>query len=383
MLLWIAMAVLTAAASLAILVPLGRSRAGAVSADPSARAIYRDQLTELDRDRERGLIGEAETDAARLEISRRLLKTDEASAADPAGSSPVRALATFAAVIAIPLIAVGTYLALGSPNLIDQPIAERRAAAADPELESLVLKVETHLAQDPEDGKGWEVLGPVYMRVGRFDDAARAFDNSRRILGATPERDAFFGEAVTRAHGGLVTEEARTAFERALQGDPGNARARFYLAVALSQSGRKDEAIAAWNGLIADSPADAPWLPVAKAELEKVQGGSAGPVATGPMASSQAAPGPTAADVAAASQQTPAARQQMIEGMVAGLAARLDASPDDAEGWARLFRAYIVLGRPADAQAALDKARKALAGNSTVLAAVEKAAADNGVGTAP
>lgn len=375
MLIWIVMAVLTAAASLAVLLPLGRRQQAAAG---EAGSIYRDQLSELDRDRERGLIGTAEAEAARIEIARRLLKeTERGPEAQGSGGSP-RRFAVLAAVIGVPLIAIGTYLALGTPEYPDQPLAERRQVADDPELDGLVAKVEAHLAQAPDDGKGWEVLAPVYARLGRFADSVRAYDNARRLLGATPERDALYGEALTRLHGGLVTAEAQQAFEAAVKADPTDARARFYLAVALGQSGRKDEAIAAWKALIGSAPADAPWLAAAKAELARLDGSA-------PAEMAPAAPGPTAAQVAAAANQTPEQRQQMIEGMVSGLAARLDASPDDAEGWARLFRAYIVLGRPQDAGAALERARKALAVKPDVLAAVEKAAADAGVtaGTVP
>ena len=371
MLLWITMAVLTAAASLVVLAPLGRARTVEDPDGQPARSIYRDQLSELDRDRERGLIGDAEAEAARLEISRRLLKTDEPRTDRSTGQNRTYRFAVVAAVVILPLIAVGTYLAIGSPQLPDQPLSARQQASGDGEIDALVARVESHLAADPEDGQGWEVIGPVYMRMGRFEDAARAFDNARRILGATPEREALFAEALMRANGGLVTAEARQILERVVAADPGNVRARFYLAVALGQSGRKDEAVAAWSSLIAAAPADAPWLPVAKTELATLTGAPAPPT-----------PGPTAEDVAAAASQTPAEQQQMIEGMVSGLAARLDAAPDDAGGWARLFRAYIVLGRQADAEAALERARAALAGNPATLAAVEQAALESGLGKA-
>jgi cytochrome c-type biogenesis protein CcmH len=233
-------------------------------------------------------------------------------------------------------------------------------------------KVEAHLAKQPEDGQGWEVIAPIYARLGRNDDAVRAFDNARRILGATSDREALYGEAVTRAHGGLVTADARAAFDRALAQDKGNVRARFYMAMALGQSGQTQPAIAAWRSLIDGAPSDATWLPIAQTELATLEGR--------PSPAMQAnAPGPTAAQVAATAGQTPAERQQMIEGMVSGLAAKLDATPDDTEGWARLFRAYMVMGRPADAEAAYGRAKTALAAKPDLLAAIEKAARDNGI----
>lgn len=377
MLLWIVMAVLTAAASLAVLVPLGRPLRSDAGADPSARSIYRDQLDELTRDNERGLIADGEADAARTEIMRRLLKAEPTAPTD-GKLRDGRLGAVLVAAVAIPLIAVATYLALGSPGLVDQPAATRTIPkGSDEELDALVAKVEQHLGSNPEDGKGWEVLGPVYLQQGRFDDAVRAFENARRILGPTADRDALVGEAITKAHGGVVTVDAKAAFDRALVEQPDHPRALFYTALGLGQAGRKDEAVAAWSKLIAASPPDAPWLGAAREQLARLDGTA---TATAPAAAGPVAPGPTAEDMAAAAEKTPQDRQAMIEGMVAGLAARLDTAPEDVGGWARLFRAYIVLGRMADAEAALGRARTALASKPDLLAQVESAAAENGIG---
>lgn len=377
MLLWIVMAVLTAAASLAVLIPLGRpTHAGANSG--AARSIYRDQLDELARDRERGLIGDAEAEAARIEISRRLLNSDSNTQTAPTSSRPTYRIERLVAVVAIPLIAIGSYLYVGSPQIADQPIASREAEpSAQGNVDDLIAKVEAHLAANPEDGRGWEILSPIYMRLGRYDDAVRALGNAKRLLGSTADRESLYGEALTRASGNVVTEEARAAFDKALKFDPEDVRSRFYIAFSLGQSGHKGEAIAAWKALIASAPADAAWLSTAQAELAQLQ-----PTATVLPATPVApdAPGPTAADVAAAAEQTPAERQQMIEGMVSGLAARLETDPTDTTGWERLFRAYMVLGQPADAKAALLRARAALVEKPDLLAVVEQAAHDIGIG---
>ena len=378
MLLWIAMAVLTAAASLAVLIPLGRQTHAASHAG-AARSIYRDQLQELARDRERGLIGEAEAEAARIEISRRLLHSDSGVDAGTTAPHPAYRIERLVAVVVIPLLAIGAYLYVGSPQLADSPAASQQAATAtEGSVEDLIAKVEGHLAANPEDGRGWEVLSPIYMRLGRFDDAVRALGNARRLLGSTAERESLYGEALTRASGDVVTEEARAAFDKALKFDPDDVRSRFYIAMALGQSGRKDEATAAWKALIATAPADAAWLSAAKAQLAQYQ-----PTPTVPPVAASAvpeAPGPSASDIAAAAEQTPAERQQMIEGMVSGLAAKLDADPLDTSGWERLFRAYMVLGKPDEGKAALDRARAYLVERPDLLTVVEQAAHDIGIG---
>ncbi len=374
MLLWIVMALLAAAASLAVLVPLARAGRTGSAAGP-ALSIYRDQMSEVDRDLGRGLIAESEAEAARTEIGRRLIRAGIPEVVKAAGR---RSGPRIAAVVAIaaPVLALGIYLALGSPDLPDQPLAARLSTPLEQQdVAALVARVEAHLATNPEDGAGWEVIGPVYLRMGRYDDAVRAFGNALRLLGSNAERETALGDALVRASNGLITADARAAFERANRLAPQAIAPRFYLAVALSQDGRKDDAIAAWQALLKGAPAGAAWVPLAERWVAQLQGTAAPP----PASATPAQPGPNAADVQAAGDMTPEQRVAMINGMVGQLAARLDSNPDDAEGWARLVRSYMVLGRAEDAKAALAKARTALAGKSDRLAVVEAEARSAGL----
>jgi cytochrome c-type biogenesis protein CcmH len=266
----------------------------------------------------------------------------------------------------MPFAALALYLVLGSPELPGEPLAARlNAPTQQQDVATLVARVEDHLKQSPDDGKGWEIVAPVYMRLGRPEDAAQAYANVIRILGSTAEREADRGEALVAAARGTVSADAHAAFDRANRLDPAALRPRFYLALALGQDGKRDEAIAAWQGLLAGAPEDQPWVKVARAELAKLEAGTA--------------PGPTGADVAAAGNMPPEQRLAMIEGMVGSLAAKLEENPADGEGWARLLRSYMVLGRPDDAKTALAKARTALAANAAVLADVNRAAKEAGV----
>jgi cytochrome c-type biogenesis protein CcmH len=350
MLQWIAMAVLTAAASLAILAPLYRARIGG-AAERAAAAVYRDQLAEIDRDVARGIVTGDEAAAARAEIGRRLIKEATAGDAPPARGGDLR-LAVLAAAVGVPLAAVALYLALGEPSATDSPLAARQNLPLEQQDEAILLaRIEAHLASAPDDGEGWAVVAPVYSRIGRHDDAVRAYSNAIRILGPDADRESGLGEAITAANGGVVTNEARQAFERALALAPGAVRPRFYLALARGQDGDTAAAIAAWRALLADAPPEgAPWVEAARAELARLAG--------------QAAPGPTQDDVAAAAALGADERAAMIEGMVASLAERLASQPNDPEGWMRLIRSYAVLGRTSDAAAALARARQIFAGDA-------------------
>ena len=374
--LWIAMAVLAAATSLSVLAPLYRASRGARSERGQALAIYRDQLGEVDRDLDRGVIGETEAKAARTEISRRLLRAGQESEEGGTAASPrPRSVATMA-IIAMPLAALAFYLFVGSPEMPAEPLAARLSAPTDKQdIATLVARIEAHLATNPDDGKGWQILAPVYLRLGRYDEAVKAYGNVIRLLGSTADTESDLGEALMSASGGTVTADARAAFERAAKLDPTSVRPRFYLALALGQAGKTDEAIAAWKALLDGAPKTAPWVAVAQSELAKLEGGTTTAVTEG----AAAPPGPTAADVKAAGEMSASDRMAMIEGMVQQLAAKLAANPADGPGWARLIRSYMVLGKADDAKAALAKARDALAGDATALDSVNQAAKAAGV----
>jgi cytochrome c-type biogenesis protein CcmH len=353
--LWIAMGVLAAIAALAVMFPLFRPIPMA-SGHRWAGAIYRDQLSELRRDVDDGRIAGAEAEAARVEIARRLIHAEADTQAAMSDDRSWRAIST-ALIIAAPVVALGIYLMTGSPNFPDAPLAARMIAPPDEsDLGALVARTEAYLAENPDDGAGWEVIGPVYLRMGRYDEAAAAFARVIEQLGANVTREANLGEAITAANDGRVTDEAQAAFQRAIALEPGHDRSRFYLARGLEQGGHDAEAAVAWAELLADAPLGAPWAKVARVSLREAN------ARLGIEGSSE--PAPTSEDIAAAADMSAGDRLQMIEGMVANLADRLESEPDDPEGWARLIRSYIVLEKRREAQLALVDARSVLAAGS-------------------
>jgi cytochrome c-type biogenesis protein CcmH len=352
MILWVIFALMTAAAIFAVVWPLGR--APRASAGGSDLAVYKDQLKEIDSDRASGLIGEAEAEAARLEISRRLLAAAEPppgarNTATGSRKSERRRVAAVAALAILTLGPLGFYIALGSPNIPGEPAFARVTIPKGHEsIASLVSQVEAHLAASPNDGAGWEVLAPVYTRLGRFDDAVQARKKALQLNGPTATREADLGEAETAAASGVVTAEAKAAFERAVASDPKEAKARYFLGVAAEQDGRNDEAATIWRSMLAEAPAGAPWAGFVRQALARVSGA---PVATVE---------PSSADISAAADMSAGARRDMIRGMVARLADRLHDNGADVEGWLRLVRAYVVLGDRTKAKDAAAEAKRAL-----------------------
>jgi cytochrome c-type biogenesis protein CcmH len=347
MTLWFVFALMTAAAIFAVLWPL--SRGGRPQGGGSEAAVYRDQLTEIDRDVASDLIGAPEAAAARVEISRRLLAAADSQRDPPLGSNiGWRRFAAVIALVGLPVVAVAFYLPLGSPRLGDFPLAQR-SRAADPTqpLDNLVAQVEAHLEKNPTDGRGWSVLAPVLERLGRYDDAVRAFRNSITYSGDSAERRADLGEALAAAAGGVVTSEAKAEFQRAVALNADDAKASYFLGVAAEQDGRGAEAASIWRAMLAKAPANAPWRPVVQAALARVAG------STAPVLSDDT--------MATAKDMNETDRGAMIRGMVDRLATRLKQNGDDVEGWLRLVRAYMVMGDPDKAKGALMDARQAVA----------------------
>ena len=357
MILWLILAIMTVAALFAVIWPLTRNFAS-VSIGGSDVVVYRDQLDEVERDRALGLLGQTEAEAARVEISRRLLAAVDAAEPDRSnqgrrsGKAP-RHAAAIVSLVVLPVIAGGLYFELGSPELAYSPaMAENVVAPAQASIETLIEQAEAHLQSDPEDGRGWEVLAPVYMRLDRYSDAVVAWRKALVLLGETAERDANLGEALTAEANGVVTGEADEAFTRAVTIDKTIVSARYYLGVAAEQDGQREKAAKIWRELLTDAPAGAFWVSEVRAALARVE---APPTGEPPPA-------------ATAGSQPAEQQNQMIQRMVEGLAARLKKDGSDPDGWVRLIRSYKVLGEPDKARAATADAQQALANDAGKLA---------------
>jgi cytochrome c-type biogenesis protein CcmH len=368
---WIVFAVLTLAAAMSVLLPLARARASAGVARAEADvAFYEAEAASITRDLERGVIDEKEAEAAKTEAARRLLAT---AAANPEKAKQGPAARRAAAVIALVVIAlggVGLYMKIGAPNLPDQPLIARRAAPPEQmDLMAAVAKIEAHLATNPGDARGHEVIAPVYMRIGRFADAAKAWGETIRLSGATPERATMMGEALIYANEGKVTPDALKALEEALAMDPTFPQALFYVGMAAQQSGDIEKAKTIWSGLLAGPAQAQGWASVVRERLESIGVKTPEPA--------RAPQGEAAAAIAA---MPSADRDAAIRGMVDNLAGRLASEGGDAASWQRLVRAYVVLKEPEKAKTALADARKALAADGAALRALDDLARELGIG---
>lgn len=355
-LLFLAFAGLTGLVLWLLLRPLRADAAEVLpDAGESEIAIYRDQLAEIGRDLDRGMIGEAEAEAARVEVSRRLIAAGEAQTqtqAQAAGSDGHekdprwRRAAAIALALGLPMLTLFVYLQAGAPGLEGQPLEARlEVPASELPVEGLIVRVERRLKENPDDVEGWETIAPAYLMLGRYEEAVRAWTRAMIAGGVTAERLAARGEARVLANEGTVGAGARADLEKAAELDPLEPRAQFLLGMAELDEGNREAALTRWKALLAAAPAGAPWVPAIQARIDAVEGRAA-----------------------IAPEDEP-----MIRGMVEGLAARLEENPKDLEGWLRLALSYEVLQEREKAAAALEKARETFADDEEALARIAEA----------
>ncbi len=364
---WLFVIVMALVAGAALLLPLLRTRATHDRRADYDLEVYRDQLAELERDLARGVIGEGEAKAARAEIGRRILAASQDETVTAPSSPPVARPLAIAIAAAAPALALALYLGFGSPQIPGLPLSARHvsegasAQAARSELARQVAGLAERLQKNTEDLRGWLLLARSLGELGRHDESITAWRQVMRLSGDAVEHAGAFGEALVQAADGVVTPDARAAFERVLAADPLDARARFYVGLAQAQAGDGRAAVQSWTDLLAVAPPDAPYLPTVRERIRRTAEESRiDPATIKPSPDLQAAAeaarkaprGPSAADMEAMQRMSPEERRQAIRGMVEGLAARLEAQPDDVEGWRRLGRAWRVLGeREKSAQA--------------------------------
>ena len=357
--------------------------------------VYKDQLRELDRDASRGVIGEAEATAARIEIQRRILAADDArQQALPPGTAARTMLGFF--ILAAPVSAMVMYGMTGNPGVPDFPYAERdipqtatttnhpetaNNAAETASIEAMVASLLARLDSEPNDVDGWILLARSFVTLERYAEAAEAYGKTLPLTNNAPELVADFAETLVMANGGEVVEQARDSFANVLRADAANPKARFYLGMYSAQTGDIERALQQWVDLVTIGPPGAPWISAVRGQIEKAASElGVSPAELTPSEEALAiasrtpqhlpdlgesplgqsvAPGPSEEDVNAASEMTTEDRNAMIQSMVQQLADRLESNPNDRDGWLRLERAYTVLGQ--SEKAAKAKARAAAA----------------------
>jgi len=390
---WLAAGVITVAVVYVIFKAFWSVPAGTNAAELDVQ-VYKDQLKALDSDLERGVITADDAASARLEISRRLLAADkrvqeEVDAVSDRASKPAMA------VMALVLVggSFGLYSVLGEPRLPDQPLQARVEAAklerakrpnqlqaeaqvgpqkieATAEYVELVERLRGVMELRADDAEGWGLLALHESQIGNFAAAWKAKEKVIALTGdqVAGEDYADLAEFMILATNGYVSVEAENALAEALKRDPRSPRARYYSGLTLVQNGRPDVAYRMWVGLLQEGPEDAAWVQSIRAQIGSVAR------AAGINTAHQDGVGPSAEDIQTANEMSAEDRQEMIAGMVSGLADRLATEGGTPAEWARLIRAYGVLGETGNANAIWQEAQDVFAGNDEALAVLLEAA---------
>lgn len=407
---WIITSAMALAVAALLTLALMRARGGAGPAAAYDLQVYRDQLKEVDRDLARGVIGEADAERTRAEVSRRILAADAAARKAQGGIGQPQAMTMVTAVGLAVLVIAGSvllYRGLGAPGYgdlglkhrlamaeearnsrPDQAAAEARMPAMpareiDENYKALLDQLRSTVANRPDDARGHDLLAQHEANSGNFQAAYKAKEQVLRIKGDKAAAQDFseYGELLIMAAGGYVSPQAEAALAGALERDRTNGPARYYWGAMMAQTGRPDIAFRIWEETLNIGPADAYWIAPIRAQIEEMAA-RAGIKYTLPPAAGTAPmlAGPSAEDMAAASDMSAEDRQDMVRGMVERLSDRLADEGGSPAEWARLIGALGVLGETERAQAIYDEAKQTFADDAAALSQIEGAAQKAGIG---
>lgn len=361
-----------------VFLPILRRPDATVSREEQAAKVLRDKLAQVARDRADGVIGSAEAAAAEAEIGRALIATARGEAEREAtqGRRQRGSLSGLAAVLTVVLCAgLGVYWMTGSFEMASQSPAARNAMRTAPDvvaehddmqISESIASLRARLEREPDDVEGWHLLARSYAAVGAYREAAEIYPRLIELAPAAVQLRGDYAEALIQANGGAVDAQAGNAFERVLARSPDDPRALYYLALRDAQNGELLKAAQGWASILRNAPPDAPYRPAINEAVDAVirEAGLDADVLDLPEQTDPAAvPGPTEAEVAAASMLPADERLQMIRGMVGRLETRLAADTGDVAGWLRLARSQAVLGEQDEAVSTLERALRANPGD--------------------
>lgn len=399
---WIATFVLALLVSGLLIVALMRGRGPEDGEDPAATfdlQVYRDQLRDIDRDLARGVIAKEDAERVRIEVSRRILAAD--TRVQQASAAPDQAIGTSRVVAVLLALLVfagsfGLYRLLGAPGYGDLGLelrleladearenrpSQQQAEAGmpaeptpdlDEDYQALITQLREKVAAQPDDLQGQVLLAHHEAQSGNFPAARAAQAKVIDLMGDTAGAKEYgeMAELLIVAAGGYVSPEAEDALHKALELEPGNGPARYYWGLMLAQTGRPDLAFRVWESTLRRGPADALWLRPIRAQIGEMAW-RAGVEYTPPSPQSvPALAGPSASDMAAASEMSREEREEMIRGMVARLSDRLASEGGSPAEWGRLIGALGVLGETTRAQAIYDEAKTVFANSEDALTAL-------------
>lgn len=273
---WFVFAALTAAVVALLLIPLLRNRPKAASRAQYDLTVYKDQLAEVDREVERGTLTADQAGAARTEIQRRILAL--AGEAEQA-AAPRRVGVAVAAIIAVvPLVGFGVYLTLGQPWLPDQPYAARAGKIAEIKdqaatIRSMVASLSARLEKQPNDGKGWAMLGRSLRVLGEPAKAQEAYKKAVALMPGDTQVRLEYGAMMLEdvPQGSMLPPEFVQLMREVLAADPKSPDALYFLGVSEAQTGNPAKARDYWTRLMTLLPEGSQERAEIKAQIDELK----------------------------------------------------------------------------------------------------------------
>ena len=316
-------------------------------------------MSEVDADLKRDLIDKESAEEARLELARNILAAEKQKRQADFINKRSRGLKTVitVAIFCVPLITIGCYLFLGSPGLESHPFND--LMMKDPSnltAEERLVRTEALFARHPDDGKLADELATGYLVEGRFQDAVNTYVSALRLNGESAPRLVGYGMALAGYNGGTINEDAKESFQKAAKLAPDDFYPRLFIAEALRQDGKFDEAIAELknylSGPVKDNVARKRVEDTIK-ELEKAKAQSA---SQGNLIENGKTTAPTENGSVGEQEKI----NNGIYAMVGKLAQRLEQNPDNLEGWKQLIHSWLVLKETEKARNALKEGQSKL-----------------------
>lgn len=257
---WLIFAALTVATLLVVLVPFLKSRSVVQSRAEYDLTVYRDQLAEIDTELERGTLSADQAEAARTEIQRRILALGAIGGNSGASlGKPWKMAAAIA--VTVPLLGFGTYVTLGHPFLPDQPYSARAEKIKEMQdqgelVRNMVASLTAKLEKNPNDGKGWAMLGRSLRVMGEKDKAMVALRKAVALLPAdTDSRMELAGLLLQDIpQGAVLPPEFVGLMREVLAVDPNNIDALYFAGIAAMQMGDTTRAREMWTKVMVQLP---------------------------------------------------------------------------------------------------------------------------------
>ena len=227
--------------------------------------IAQEQLAELELRFEQGEVNKEIYEATRDELEQSLfsdLQTDEAGIKSPPNKSTNKSLfGTAIILLLIPVITIPLYLKVGNLNftkLLDskQAASQARAAAVPmkedgtPDIDTMVANLQKKMDANPENSKGWYMLGRSYMVLKRYPEAAKSFDRAYKILPDSAETMLSLADALSMSNQGQLSGRPAELVNKALKLEPQNITALWLSGMASRQQGNYLEAISQWKKVL-------------------------------------------------------------------------------------------------------------------------------------